>query len=46
MDMPYISNAQQIIQQILLDVGRKEASALRKQAIEQLKQESITIYQE
>jgi len=41
----YTSNAQQIVQQILLDVNRKKASVLRKQATEQLKQEAKNIYQ-
>lgn len=41
----YTSNAQQIVQQILLDVDRKEARDLRKQAIEQLKNEAKVIYQ-
>lgn len=41
----YTNNAQQIVQQILLDVDRKEAGILRKQAIEQLKQEANVIYQ-
>lgn len=41
----YTANAQQIVQQILLDVDRKEASILRKQAIDQLKQEAKVIYQ-
>ncbi|NOQ13066.1 MAG: type I-E CRISPR-associated protein Cse1/CasA [Methyloprofundus sp.] len=40
----YISNAQNIVQQLLLDVDRKEARALRKEALEQLKIEAITIY--
>jgi CRISPR system Cascade subunit CasA len=40
----YISNAQNIIQQLLLDVDRKQARILRKEALEQLKTEAKTIY--
>jgi len=40
----YISNAQNIVQQLLLDVDRKEARILRKEALEQLKTEATTIY--
>ena len=40
----YISNAQNIVQQLLLDVDRKEARVLRKEALEQLKTEAKTIY--
>lgn len=40
----YISNAQNIVQQLLLDVDRKEARALRKEALEQLKIEAKMIY--
>ncbi|MCK5666612.1 MAG: type I-E CRISPR-associated protein Cse1/CasA [Thiotrichaceae bacterium] len=40
----YISNAQNIVQQLLLDVDRKEAIVLRKEALEQLKTEATTIY--
>ena len=40
----YISNAQNIVQQLLLDVDRKEARELRKMALEQLKSEAKTIY--
>ncbi len=42
----YISNAQNIIQQLLLDVDRKEARVLRKAALEQLKTEAKIIYQD
>lgn len=41
----YISNAQNIIQQLLLEVDRAEAKQLKKQALEQLKAEAKTIYQ-
>ncbi len=41
----YTTNAQKIIQQILLDVDRNEARALRKQAIEELKLEAKSIFQ-
>jgi CRISPR system Cascade subunit CasA len=41
----YISNAQNIIQQLLLDVDKKEARQLRKEALKQLKAEAKTIYQ-
>ena len=41
----YISNAQNIIQQLLLDVDRTEARQLRKDAQKQLKAEAKTIYQ-
>jgi len=41
----YISNAQNIIQQLLIDVDRVEARELRKQALVQLKAEAKTIYQ-
>ena len=40
----YISNAQNIVQQLLLDVDRKAAIVLRKEALEQLKTEATTIY--
>ena len=40
----YISNAQNFVQQLLLDVDRKEARVLRKEALEQLKTEAKTIY--
>jgi CRISPR system Cascade subunit CasA len=40
----FISNAQQIIQRILLDVDRKEARLLRKDAIHQLQSEAKTIF--
>ncbi len=40
----YISNAQQIIQQILLDVDRKEAAQLRKDAIAQLHKEARCVF--
>lgn len=40
----YISNAQTIIQQLLLDVERKQARELRKAALEQLKAEAINLY--
>ncbi len=42
----YISNAQNIVQQLLLDVDRKEARELRKEALEQLKTEARAIYTE
>ncbi len=42
----YISNAQQIIQQLLLDVDRKESRILRKEALEKLKAEARVIYKE
>ena len=41
----YISNAQQIVQQLLLDVDRKEARILRKEALTKLKVEAKNIYQ-
>ena len=40
----YTSNAQKIIQQLLLDVNRKEAGELRKQAIIELNSEAQLIY--
>lgn len=40
----FTSNAQQIIQQILLDINRKEATQLRKEAIEALNKEAKTIF--
>jgi CRISPR system Cascade subunit CasA len=40
----FISNSQQIIQNTLLDVDRKEASALRKSAVNELKIEARKIY--
>ncbi len=40
----FVSNAQQIIQKILLDVDRKEAAELRKDAIVELKREARKIY--
>lgn len=40
----FTSNAQQIIQQILLDVDRKEAAVLRKEAIEALNKEAKSIF--
>ncbi len=40
----YTSNAQQIVQQLLLDVNRKEASELRKGAVEKLKGEAKKVY--
>jgi len=42
----YTSNAQQIIQQLLLDVDRKEARVLRKEALLALKNAAKSIYQE
>lgn len=42
----YISNAQNIVQQLLLDVDRKEARHLRKEALEKLKAEAKVIYSE
>jgi len=41
----YISNAQKIIQQLLIDVDRTESRMLRKQALAELKTEAKTIYQ-
>ncbi len=41
----YISNAQQIVQQLLLDVDRKEARILRKEALAELKVEAKDVYQ-
>ncbi|OQK16124.1 hypothetical protein AU255_13545 [Methyloprofundus sedimenti] len=41
----YISNAQQIVQQLLLDIDRKEARILRKEALDQLQAEAKNIYQ-
>jgi len=41
----YISNAQNIIQQLLVDVNRREAKELKKLALEQLKAEASIIYQ-
>lgn len=40
----YISSAQNIVQQLLLDVDRKEARELTKAALEQLKIEAKMIY--
>lgn len=40
----FISNAQQIVQQILLDVDRKEAALLRGEAIEALNKEAKSIF--
>ncbi len=40
----FTSNAQQIIQQILLDVDRKESGFLRKEAIEALNKEAQSIF--
>lgn len=40
----YTSNAQQIVQQLLLDVNRKEAKELRKDALAQLKAEAKNVY--
>jgi len=40
----FISNAQQIIQKTLLDVDRKEAKQLQKEAISSLKLEAIQIF--
>lgn len=40
----FTSNAQQIVQQILLDVNRKEATQLRKEAIEALNKEAKSIF--
>lgn len=40
----FVSNAQQIIQQILLDVDRKEAKALREEAKQALKIEAKQIF--
>ena len=40
----YISNAQNIVQQLLLDLDLKEARVLRKEALEQLIKEAKTIY--
>lgn len=40
----FTSNAQQIVQQILLDVNRKEATQLRKEAIEALNKEAKLIF--
>ncbi len=42
----FLSNAQQIIQQILLDVNRKDAGALRRSAVSQLNTEAKHIYAE
>ena len=42
----FISNAQQIVQQTLLDVDSKEASTLRRMAVGLLKQEAQKIYSE
>jgi CRISPR system Cascade subunit CasA len=41
----YISNAQKIVQELLLDVDRKEARVLRKDALERLAAEAKNIYQ-
>jgi len=41
----YISNAQQIVQQLLLDVDQREARVLRKEALDKLKAEAKNIYQ-
>jgi CRISPR system Cascade subunit CasA len=40
----FVSNAQQVIQQILLDVDRKEATQLRKDAIKALNAEAKAIF--
>jgi CRISPR system Cascade subunit CasA len=40
----FTSNAQQIIQQILLDVDRKESEQLRKEAVAALNKEAKTIF--
>jgi CRISPR system Cascade subunit CasA len=40
----FVSNAQQVIQQILLDVDRKEAAQLRKDAIKALNAEAKDIF--
>lgn len=40
----FVANAQQIIQQILLDVDRKEAAELRTEAISALNKEAKTIF--
>jgi CRISPR system Cascade subunit CasA len=40
----YIANAQTIVQEILLDVDRKEARALRAMAVEKMKKEARGIY--
>jgi len=40
----FISNAQQIVQQLLIEVERKEATQMRKEAIDALHQEAKTIY--
>ncbi|CAG17973.1 hypothetical protein PBPRC0035 (plasmid) [Photobacterium profundum SS9] len=40
----FTANAQQIIQQILLDVDRKEAQALRQGAVEKLNQDAKKIF--
>lgn len=40
----FTSNAQQIIQQILLDVNRKEAAQLRQEAVEALNKEAKSIF--
>lgn len=40
----FAANAQQIVQRTLLDVERKEASELRKTAVEELQQEAKRIY--
>lgn len=42
----YISNAQTIVQEILLDVDRSEARALRKSAVTKLQQAARDIYAE
>ena len=41
----YISNAQKIVQELLLDVDRKDARVLRKEALGILKAEARNIYQ-
>jgi len=40
----FTANAQQIIQQILLDVDRKEAAQLRRDAMEALNREAKNIF--
>jgi len=42
----FVANAQQIVQKILLDVDRKEARLLRKDATHQLQREARTIFTE
>lgn len=40
----YVNNAQQIIQQLLLDVDKKDVRKMRKDAVEALQQEATNIY--